>query len=103
MLFFDAAFDSAPHLRVMKEVFTHVFVTPRGHRKSKPFLDHVICFYWLDGRVWFRNYQAVWPEGKSKDPPELVEARPQPRRRRRLRSPLAPSPALPPAPFRLPF
>lgn len=122
MLFFDAAFESAPHLKVMKEVLTHVFCTPKGHRKSKPFLDHTLCFYWcasgqspptphsplcvafpslpgavdngrkpwsdvaasrlsaalrrrLDNRVWFRNYQAIWPEGKSKEPPELVEAR----------------------------
>ena len=54
----------------MKEILTHVFVTPHGHRKSKPFLDHALCFYWLDGRVWLRNYQAVWPAGpKAKDLP----------------------------------
>lgn len=49
MLYFDSAFESAPHLKVMKEVLTQVFVTPKGHRKSKPFLDHVICFYWCAG------------------------------------------------------
>ena len=30
----------------MKELLTQVFGTPRGHRKSKPFLDHVLSFHW---------------------------------------------------------
>ena len=32
---------------------------PKGHQKSKPFVDHVISFAWVDNRVWLRNYQIV--------------------------------------------
>lgn len=77
VLYFDGEFDTVPHLKVIKGILTQIFATPRGHRKSKPFLDHTMCFYWLDNRVWFRNYQAVWPEGKSKDPPSLIEVGPR--------------------------
>ena len=31
----------------------------------------------LDGRIWFRNHQAVWAEEKSKEPPTLVEVGPR--------------------------
>ena len=59
ILSFDAAFDGAPHLRVIKELFSQIFGTPRGHPKSKPFIDHVITFSFLDGNIWFRNFQLV--------------------------------------------
>lgn len=42
---FDAAFDSEPHLQLIKEMFSHTFGTPKGHRRSKPFVDHTISFY----------------------------------------------------------
>jgi len=76
---FDASFEVSPHSRVVAELLRQVFVTPRGHRKSKPFLDHVLGFYWLDGRVWLRNFQAHWPEGKAglKEAPTLVEVGPR--------------------------
>ena len=32
---------------------------PRGHPKSKPFVDHVFQFSYCDRRIWFRNYQLV--------------------------------------------
>ena len=59
ILSFDAAFDKEPHLRVLKELFISIFGTPLGHPKSKPFVDHVLNFSILDGRIWFRNYQIV--------------------------------------------
>jgi len=77
---FDASFESSPHAQLLRELLQQVFVTPRGHRKSKPFLDHVVGFYWADGRVWLRNYQAQWPEGKARaqaEPPQLVEVGPR--------------------------
>jgi ribosome biogenesis protein BRX1 len=84
---FDESFGSCAHGGLIRELLQQVFVTPRGHRKSKPFLDHVLCFYWLDGRVWLRNYQAQWAEGGSGrrgvpgapgcDPPSLVEVGPR--------------------------
>src|ERR1700759_4728660 len=57
ILSFDANFDSAPHLRVLKELFLHMFGVPKGARKSKPFIDHVMGFTLADGKIWIRNYQ----------------------------------------------
>jgi ribosome biogenesis protein BRX1 len=57
ILSFDSTFDSAPHLRVIKELFLHIFGVPKGARKSKPFIDHVMGFTIADGKIWIRNYQ----------------------------------------------
>lgn len=57
VLSFDAAFDEQPHLKVIKELFYHIFGVPQGARKSKPFIDHVIGFTVADGKIWVRNYQ----------------------------------------------
>jgi ribosome biogenesis protein BRX1 len=57
VLSFDSAFDSQPHLRVIKEMFFHTFGVPQGARKSKPFVDHVMSFSFADGKIWVRNYQ----------------------------------------------
>lgn len=59
-LVFDSAFDSAPHLLLMKELLTQALGAPKGHPKVKPFVDHVLSFFWADNRVWFRNYQVVY-------------------------------------------
>lgn len=83
ILSFDSNFDTQPHLKVMKEMFCHVrravgwlfrqrspsrlrghatqtFGTPRGHPKSQPFNDHIMSFYYLDGKIWVRHYQVRW-------------------------------------------
>src|ERR1700759_4960725 len=57
ILSFDATFDSEPHLRVLKELFLHIFGVPKGARRSKPFIDHVMGFTIADGKIWIRNYQ----------------------------------------------
>ena len=59
LLHFDKAFldASQPQLQVMKDMFQRVFGVPRNHPKSKPFHDHIMCFYWIDGKVWVRHYQ----------------------------------------------
>lgn len=57
LLVFDASFDKSPELRLIKALFKQVFAVPRGHPKSKPFVDHVMSFFFLDGRIWIRNYQ----------------------------------------------
>jgi len=60
LLFFDAGFDSQSHTRLIKEVFSQIFNTPHMHPKSKPFIDHMICFFLSeDGKIWFRNYQIT--------------------------------------------
>jgi len=35
-----------------------IFCTPKDHRKSKPFFDHVFVFSIIDNHIWFRNYQV---------------------------------------------
>lgn len=50
-------------LQVLKELLTQIFVTPRKHRRSKPFIDHILYFGFFDNRIWFRNYQVADKEG----------------------------------------
>lgn len=59
MLSFDKAFDTVDHLKLVKHLFVDVFGTPRGHPKSKPFVDRVMSFYYADGKIWVRNYQIL--------------------------------------------
>ncbi|GAA6058958.1 hypothetical protein JCM10212_002910 [Sporobolomyces blumeae] len=56
---FDQQFDDAPHLKLIKEVLTHIFAVPKTARRAKPFIDHVINFSIVDGKIWFRNYQII--------------------------------------------
>ena len=58
ILSFDASFDTQPHLRVIKELLLHIFGVPKGARKTKPFIDHVLGFTIADGRIWIRCYQT---------------------------------------------
>mmetsp|Transcript_11289 Transcript_11289/g.25928 ORF Transcript_11289/g.25928 Transcript_11289/m.25928 type:complete len:357 (-) Transcript_11289:155-1225(-) len=71
IIYFDKHFSELPHLKVMKELMLQAMGTPRNHPKSKPFHDHVISFYWLDHKIWFRHYQVV---------PEVPEAMNEPER-----------------------
>ena len=75
LLHFDREFDSVPHLRIIKSLLTQAFNTPQYHPKSKPFVDHQLCFFFLDGHIWFRNYQ-ITPEKKVADT-ELMEVGPR--------------------------
>lgn len=59
LLSFDTVFETQPHLKLLKAMFIDVFGTPRGHPKSKPFIDRVMSFGMLDGRIWVRNYQIM--------------------------------------------
>jgi ribosome biogenesis protein BRX1 len=51
ILSFDESFGRLGHLKLLKELFVDVFGTPRGHPKSKPFVDRVMAFYYADKRV----------------------------------------------------
>ena len=79
ILSFDASFDSAPHLRVLKELFLHIFGVPKGARKAKPFIDHVMAFTLADGKIWIRNYQISETEASklSTTPSEGSDAAPK--------------------------
>lgn len=66
ILSFDASFDKVPHLRLLREIFLHIFGVPKGSRKVKPFIDHVMGFTIADGKIWIRNYQI-----SEKEPSKL--------------------------------
>lgn len=61
LLHFDRAFETTPHLRVVKTLLHMIFNVPRYHPKSKPFIDRIMSFFWLDGHIWVRNYQIIYP------------------------------------------
>ena len=53
VLTFDESFGRIGHLKLLKELFVDVFGTPRGHPSSKPFVDRVMAFYYVDNKVGF--------------------------------------------------
>ncbi|KAL9065594.1 MAG: hypothetical protein Q9157_007423 [Trypethelium eluteriae] len=54
-----------PHLPLIRELLTQVFGVPKTSRKVKPFVDHVMSFTYLEGRIWVRNYQILETEPKN--------------------------------------
>jgi ribosome biogenesis protein BRX1 len=58
ILTFDESFDRLGHLKLIKELFVDIFGTPRGHPKSKPFVDRVMAFYYADKKVRRRHIPA---------------------------------------------
>mmetsp|Transcript_18597 Transcript_18597/g.51935 ORF Transcript_18597/g.51935 Transcript_18597/m.51935 type:complete len:359 (-) Transcript_18597:119-1195(-) len=70
LLYFDKNFGERSYLRLVKTMFTQAFGTPRNHPKSKPFHDHVMAFYWMDGKIWFRHYQISPDMPDNGDDPE---------------------------------
>lgn len=70
ILSFDAAFEKAAHLRVLKEALTQTFGVPPGARKSKPFVDHVMGFTMVGDKVWVRVYQVSETEAAKSNKPE---------------------------------
>jgi ribosome biogenesis protein BRX1 len=83
LLVWDAAFDSAPHWRLLKSLLHQSLASPKGHPKVKPFVDHALAFFILDARVWIRHYQIVDSEAatasssSSSSSPQLVEIGPR--------------------------
>lgn len=59
LLNFDSHFATAPHWRLLKSMLTDCFGTPRGHPKSKPFVDRIMSFYVVKNNIWVRNYQIL--------------------------------------------
>ncbi len=70
ILSFDASFDAAPHLLLIKELLLHIFSVPKGARKTKPFVDHVMGFTLADGKIWIRCYQINETEASKVKPAE---------------------------------
>mmetsp|Transcript_23806 Transcript_23806/g.68922 ORF Transcript_23806/g.68922 Transcript_23806/m.68922 type:complete len:355 (+) Transcript_23806:51-1115(+) len=70
ILYFDQAFQEISYLKLVRTLFTQVFGTPRNHPKSKPFHDHILGFYWLDGKIWVRHYQISPDTPNDNNDPE---------------------------------
>lgn len=67
ILSFDKTFDTEEHWKLAKEMFIQQFGVPPQARKSKPFIDHVMTFSIVDGKVWVRNYQINEKEEIKED------------------------------------
>ena len=65
ILSFDSTFDTAPQLGLIKELLMHIFGVPKGARKTKPFIDHVMGFTIADGKIWIRCYQISETEASK--------------------------------------
>ncbi|KAL8139102.1 hypothetical protein V2J09_005103 [Rumex salicifolius] len=65
LITFSGDFEKEPHWLLLKEIILQIFGTPKDHRKSKPYHDHVFVFSILDGHIWFRNYQISVPHNES--------------------------------------
>ena len=74
LLVFDAAFDQQPHLRLCKALLHQCLASPKGHPKVKPFIDHVLSFFIVDGRVWIRHYQIIYDQQTNIDPATAAAA-----------------------------
>jgi len=70
-LSFSSEFDLSPEYELVKELFVQIYGTPNGHPKSKPFVDHIMNFSILDGKIWFRHFQIV---DSTQDPKEILKA-----------------------------
>lgn len=68
ILSFSSEFSGAPHLLVIRELLMHIFSVPKGARKSKPFVDHVLGFTLADGKIWVRCYQICETAISKSDP-----------------------------------
>lgn len=59
LLSFDAAFDSLPHLKLIKELLIQIFSPLSTNPKIIPYIDRVYSFFYVDNKIWFRHYQVV--------------------------------------------
>ena len=77
VLSFDHSFSEQPHLSLARELFSQIFSVPKRHPKSKPFIDHMLSFSYLDGRIWVRHYQINDGPHEKPDELSLVEIGPR--------------------------
>ncbi|KAF1741952.1 hypothetical protein MXB_767, partial [Myxobolus squamalis] len=72
ILSFSANFDSpGPHMQVIKNMLIQLFQTPPS-QKNRTLVDHIFNFSFLDGRIWFRNYQII-----DSQPSDVIEIGPR--------------------------
>lgn len=55
----------------------HTFGVPQRARKAKPFIDRILAFSLVDGRVWVRHYQINEEDAAEEKDLALVEIGPR--------------------------
>lgn len=65
ILTFDPSFSTSSHGLIMKDLLEAIFDVPKSHRKTRPYIDHVVHFGWADDRIWVRTYQIK--EGSAEE------------------------------------
>ena len=68
LLVFDPLFDTQPHLQYIRAILQSAIGVPKGHPRVKPFIDHVLAFYYVDTRVWIRHYQIIYDNTTHTNP-----------------------------------
>lgn len=66
ILMFSTEFDHLDHLITVKKVFTEVFA-------SNEVKDRALCFYWVDEKIWVRNYVIDGNDMKEIGPRMVLE------------------------------
>lgn len=79
ILSFSSEFSSAPHLLLIQELLTQTFSVPKGARKSKPFIDHVLSFTLADNKIWIRCFQISETAVSKSDPSPSSNPSPKPK------------------------
>jgi len=60
LLVFDpVGFPEEGPKAALRPLLERIFGVPARHRRTRPHIDHVLLFSWLDDRIWMRNYQMV--------------------------------------------
>ncbi|KAI4840992.1 ribosome biogenesis protein BRX1 [Plasmodium brasilianum] len=80
LLIFSKHFDELEHLKLIKEMFIHVFGIPNYHPLSKPFYDHCYNFFYTNNLIYFRHYQILpltLVDSNNINKQKLVEIGPQ--------------------------
>eukprot|EP01013_Petalomonas_cantuscygni_P040406 TRINITY_DN72348_c0_g1_i1.p1 TRINITY_DN72348_c0_g1~~TRINITY_DN72348_c0_g1_i1.p1 ORF type:complete len:451 (-),score=90.10 TRINITY_DN72348_c0_g1_i1:8-1360(-) len=72
LLHFDQAFSTLPHLQILQRLFVLTFGTPRGAPKTRPFVDRVMAFYYVDGKIFVRHYQISEEAPKKQAPADAA-------------------------------
>nr|XP_027193614.1 ribosome biogenesis protein BRX1-like [Dermatophagoides pteronyssinus] len=59
IMVFSKEFSVEPHLGLLEEMFVQIIGCPKYHPKSSPFFDHILSFFYLQGKILIRHYQII--------------------------------------------
>eukprot|EP00020_Sapocribrum_chincoteaguense_P009602 CAMPEP_0170740952 /NCGR_PEP_ID=MMETSP0437-20130122/5960_1 /TAXON_ID=0 /ORGANISM="Sexangularia sp." /LENGTH=396 /DNA_ID=CAMNT_0011079491 /DNA_START=97 /DNA_END=1287 /DNA_ORIENTATION=+ len=78
LLLFAGGFEAQPHLTLIRHMLQQTFNPPSLHPRTKPFVDKVMSFFHLKGKIWVRHYQVVWGGSTTTEPEtRLIEIGPR--------------------------